>query len=327
MKTSFGWFPEVGPLVSTCSRSEPLGTFLAQFAPRVGLRGPRRKHGTPVSGWQQHLMSQVGVSDHAPAPREHDVALGGRGEADEVHRARHPTHPAAVKQRVSSQLHQGSSIKIAAVSLTCSRSRAPRFRSGGPPPPCTGTRVSLQLQHGISIAIAAVSRDSRLLRPPPVGRLLVDHLQRVPGLVVDVDQHRVARRVQSAGQVVHLLPPRGSRTPASVSGMGTPSMHNGRHTAAVTQPLHNGRARKAMPEWHGAHRLRRPSASRCTTPGGLGCRLGRCAAERVLPLPAPAADPVGNRRLGRPAAERVAPGRGAEKLFMMTASPFIVTTC
>ena len=31
------------------------------------LRGPGRKHGTPVSGWQQQLVSRIGVSDHTTA--------------------------------------------------------------------------------------------------------------------------------------------------------------------------------------------------------------------------------------------------------------------
>ena len=33
------------------------------------LRGPRRKCGTPVSGWQQQLVSQIGVPDRAPWPK------------------------------------------------------------------------------------------------------------------------------------------------------------------------------------------------------------------------------------------------------------------
>ena len=30
------------------------------------LHDPRRKHGTSISVWQQQLVSQIGVSDHAP---------------------------------------------------------------------------------------------------------------------------------------------------------------------------------------------------------------------------------------------------------------------
>ena len=30
-----------------------------------GMRGPNRKYGTPVSGWQQKLVSRIGVPDHA----------------------------------------------------------------------------------------------------------------------------------------------------------------------------------------------------------------------------------------------------------------------
>ena len=30
------------------------------------LRGPGRKHGTLLSGWKQQLLSQIGMSDHAP---------------------------------------------------------------------------------------------------------------------------------------------------------------------------------------------------------------------------------------------------------------------
>ena len=31
---------------------------------RAATRGPGRKHGTPVSVWQQQMMSRIGVSDH-----------------------------------------------------------------------------------------------------------------------------------------------------------------------------------------------------------------------------------------------------------------------
>ena len=36
----------------------------AAAAGRV-VRGPGRKYGTPLSGWQQQLVSQIGVPDHA----------------------------------------------------------------------------------------------------------------------------------------------------------------------------------------------------------------------------------------------------------------------
>ena len=32
----------------------------------LSLRGPGRKYGTPLSGWQKQLVSRIGVSDHAP---------------------------------------------------------------------------------------------------------------------------------------------------------------------------------------------------------------------------------------------------------------------
>ena len=40
-----------------------------ELAPICSLRGPRRKHGTTVSGWKQQLVSRIGVPDHAPVRR------------------------------------------------------------------------------------------------------------------------------------------------------------------------------------------------------------------------------------------------------------------
>ena len=40
------------------------------------LRGPGRKHGTPVSRWSQQLVSRIVVAGHAPS-REGEVEWGG----------------------------------------------------------------------------------------------------------------------------------------------------------------------------------------------------------------------------------------------------------
>ena len=37
---------------------------------KMALRGPGRKYGTPVSGWQQKLVSRIGVPDHTWVVRE-----------------------------------------------------------------------------------------------------------------------------------------------------------------------------------------------------------------------------------------------------------------
>ena len=44
------------------------------------VRGPGRKHRTPVSGWEQQLMSRIGVSDHACQASL--IALGGFSGAE-----------------------------------------------------------------------------------------------------------------------------------------------------------------------------------------------------------------------------------------------------
>ena len=63
------------------SRRPPQLTALVDFGPGAPLlqrlvlnvrhpaRGPGRKYGTPVSGWQQQLVSQIGVPDHAANAR------------------------------------------------------------------------------------------------------------------------------------------------------------------------------------------------------------------------------------------------------------------
>ena len=38
------------------------------FGSSSTLRGPGRKYGTPVSGWQQQLVSRIGGLDHTPDP-------------------------------------------------------------------------------------------------------------------------------------------------------------------------------------------------------------------------------------------------------------------
>ena len=45
------------------SSARPTGGSLCS----TDLRGPNRKHGTPVSGWSRQLVSRIGVPDHAPS--------------------------------------------------------------------------------------------------------------------------------------------------------------------------------------------------------------------------------------------------------------------
>ena len=62
--------PELSPTASPCHAPSPQPP-RRQRARAAGSRrhrpciGPNRKHGAPVSGWQQQLMSQIGVLDHA----------------------------------------------------------------------------------------------------------------------------------------------------------------------------------------------------------------------------------------------------------------------
>ena len=41
-------------------------------------RGPGRKHGTPVSGWQQQLVSRIGFPDHSGAVKTDHAEKGHR---------------------------------------------------------------------------------------------------------------------------------------------------------------------------------------------------------------------------------------------------------
>ena len=61
-----------------------------------GLRGPRRKNGTSFRGWQQQMVSRIGVSGHAPGG---DLLAGGR---DANHAAHAPTAVGALERRLRS---------------------------------------------------------------------------------------------------------------------------------------------------------------------------------------------------------------------------------
>ena len=59
----------------------------------AALRGPGRKCGTPISRWQQQLMSRIGVPDHAPGsrvgglpPARGELELLGRGDITAIER-------------------------------------------------------------------------------------------------------------------------------------------------------------------------------------------------------------------------------------------------
>ena len=52
---------------------------------RTALRGPGRKIGTPVSGWQQQLVSQTGVPGHAPSSNASSAAVSAGLSGANVH--------------------------------------------------------------------------------------------------------------------------------------------------------------------------------------------------------------------------------------------------
>ena len=90
-------FKSISAMASTSSCSAKLAAVTLSVSvfssPRClesALRGPGRKHGTPVSRWQQQLVSRIEVPDHAPE-------LSGLDDAPAV--LVQPANAAAVEHR------------------------------------------------------------------------------------------------------------------------------------------------------------------------------------------------------------------------------------
>ena len=96
-----GHSANLGTSSSTASgwRSRPRGKTKI-----FGARGPGRKYGTPVSGWQQQLVSRIGVPDHSMWTCESEGAKRARTAEDSLL----PQHHSIFKMLASRLSRAGS---------------------------------------------------------------------------------------------------------------------------------------------------------------------------------------------------------------------------